>query len=75
MKVVVAAMKHCGCHVGELVRVEKNQVQMALDGMKASASACRYIAFFADGVWDDPNNYISDKASWEDYFKRKLEQQ
>ncbi|MNC52348.1 hypothetical protein D3C75_1016900 [compost metagenome] len=73
-KVVVAALLYCGCHVGSLLRVEKSQAQGALQDLIDAAPRKRYIAFYADGEWTDPNNYISDKASWEEYFNRKLEQ-
>lgn len=74
-KVAVAAMLYCGCHVGAFLKVEKNQVQSALQSLVDVAPHRRYIAFYADGQWTDPHNYISEKLDWEKYFNTRLEKQ
>lgn len=75
MKAIVAAFLYCGCHTGEVLKVDKSQVQLALQNLQDVAQRKRYIAFYADGEWIDPDNYISQKSDWEDHLNRKLEQQ
>lgn len=74
-KVVVAAMLYCGCHAGEVLQVEKEQAALALQNLIDAAPRKRYIAFYADGEWTDPHNYIRDKAEWEKHFNRRLEKE